>query len=98
MSIDPYTFKPTLQASPRKGKRFRLVLPNKVIDFGQKGGKTYIDHGDKRKRLNYLRRHYANEDWTVPNAGSAAAWILWGFETNIEDNLNRYLKEMNISK
>lgn len=87
----------SLTESPRKGKRYRLTLSDKVIDFGLKGGQTYIDHGDKRKRLNYLRRHYANEDWTKPNPGSASAFILWGFETNIEENLKRYLKEMNIS-
>ena len=83
-----------LSPSPRKGKRFRLVLPNKVIDFGLKGGQTYIDHGDKVKRTNYLKRHSVREDWTTPNAGSASAYILWGVETDIQKNLKIFLKEM----
>jgi hypothetical protein len=84
-----------LTTSPRKDKRFRLVLPDKTIDFGQRGGETYIDHGDKQKRENYLKRHYVREDWTKSNAGSASAWILWGFTRDIQKNLELYLKEMN---
>jgi len=86
-----------LTTSPRKDKRFRLVLPDKTIDFGQEGGQTYIDHGDKVKRANYLRRHAVREDWTKSNAGSASAWILWGPSKDIQKNLKLYLKQMKIS-
>jgi hypothetical protein len=89
--------KPTLQASPRKGKRFRLVLPNKTIDFGQEGGETYIDHGDKEKRKNYLKRHAVRENWMELNPGSASAWVLWGPSTDIKKNLKLYLSQMKIS-
>ena len=95
MSID--NFPPILQESPRKGKRFRLVLPNKTIDFGQEGGQTYIDHGDKVKRTNYLRRHAVRENWMELNPGSASAWVLWGPSKDIETNLKLYLKQMKIS-
>jgi hypothetical protein len=87
-------FKPILQESPRKGKRFRLVLPNKTIDFGQEGGQTYIDHGDKVKRANYLKRHAVRENWTELNPGSASAWVLWGPSTDIQKNLKLYLSQM----
>jgi len=80
-----------LQPSPVKNKRFRLILKDKVIDFGQKGGQTYIDHGDKVKRANYLKRHHKNEDWKTINPGSASAWILWGLYPDLDKNLQVYL-------
>ena len=82
--------------SPKKNKRYRIVLknPDKIIDFGLDGGSTYIDHRDKKKRSAYLKRHQKNEDWTTPNAGSASAWILWGFDTDIKKNLETYMQEM----
>ena len=80
-----------LEPSPLKNKRFRLTLNGKTIDFGSKHGQTYIDHGDKKKRGAYLKRHHVNEDWSEFNPGSASAWILWGPSTNIETNLKMYL-------
>lgn len=82
--------------SPKKNKRYRIVLknPDKIIDFGLDTGSTYIDHGDKKKRSAYLKRHQKNEDWTKPNPGSAAAFVLWGFDTDIKKNLETYLQEM----
>ena len=57
-----------LVKSPRKNKRFRVYLQNdKYFDFGLDGGdggdggNTYIDHGNKKKRDNYRKRHYAQE-------------------------------------
>lgn len=84
-----------LSPSTRKNKRYMLVLPDKTIHFGLKGGETYIDHGDKVKRTNYLKRHAKNEDWTKPNPASSSAYILWGFTTDIQKNLDIFLKEMN---
>jgi hypothetical protein len=80
-----------LEPSPLKDKRFRLTLKGRTVDFGSKNGKTYIDHKDKIKRANYLKRHHANEVWSEFNPGSASAWILWGPSTNIETNLKMYL-------
>ena len=52
-----------LVKSPRKNKRFRVYLQNdKYFDFGLDGGNTYIDHGNKKKRDNYRKRHYAQEN------------------------------------
>jgi CTP:phosphocholine cytidylyltransferase-like protein len=64
----------------------------KKIHFGSKGSSTYLDHRDKTKRDNYLKRHKVNEDWTKINAGSLSAYILWGDSIDLNKNLNDYLK------
>ena len=77
-------------------KRYKVVINNKTYHFGQKGGSTYIDHGDKKKRDAYIKRHKVNEDWTKVNAGSLSRWILWGNSTNIKNNIRDYIKRFNL--
>jgi hypothetical protein len=46
--------------SKRKGKRFIVDIGDPTtqrIHFGSKNGKTYIDHGDKKKRIAWKARH-----------------------------------------
>jgi hypothetical protein len=84
--------------STRKDKRYQAVFNNgKIIHFGLRGGQTYIDHGDKIKRENYINRHKKNEDWTKVNAGSLSRFLLWGDYTTLEQNHNAYMKKFNIS-
>lgn len=55
---------------------------HKVVHFGAKGGSTYIDHKDDKKKENYLNRHKVNEDWTKPTtAGALSRFILWNKQT-----------------
>ena len=84
--------------SLRKGKRFVATFedPKKTIHFGSKGGSTYIDHHDKSKRENYLKRHEVNENWNEVNTGSLSAFLLWGKSTNLESNLIRYVKRFDL--
>jgi hypothetical protein len=58
--------------SARKGRRFVATFedPKKTIHFGSEKGSTYIDHHDKIKRGNYLKRHKVNENWNKVDAGS----------------------------
>ena len=58
---------------------------------------TYLDHHDKHKRSNYLKRHIVNEDWDHVNAGSLSAYLLWGPTTDLNINLINYLDHFNIS-
>jgi len=90
----------SLKPSTRPEKRFMITLsePKKTIHFGAKDGSTYLDHKDKIKRKNYLARHKVREDWDNINAGSLSAFLLWGDSTDINNNLNAYLKKFNISK
>jgi hypothetical protein len=85
-----------IEKSNRKGKRYKVVFANgKVVHFGQEGGSTYIDHGDKVKRAAYLARHKKNEDWNDPySAGSLSRYLLWGDSTSLDVNhaafMNRF--------
>jgi len=79
--------------SPRQNKKYRIIVknPDRVTDFGLKGSQTYVDHGDKTKRTNYLSRHRKREDWTQLNPGSASRFILWGESRDIKKNLEDYI-------
>ena len=43
--------------SKAKGKRFYVIYDGKKINFGQRDGKTYIDHRDEKKRKAWRARH-----------------------------------------
>ena len=85
-----------IKPSTRKGKRFMAEINGKVIHFGAKNGSTYLEHKDKIKRENYLKRHKVNEDWTKINPASLSRFILWGDSTNINDNIEDYKKRFKI--
>ena len=83
-----------LVKSPRKNKRFRVYLENDIyFDFGLDGGNTYIDHGNKKKRDNYRKRHYAQErkliDNFIPSPALYSYYILWGDSTDINKNIEK---------
>jgi len=88
----------SLTFSPRENKRFMITFsnPKKTIHFGLLGGATYIDHKNKIKRENYLKRHAVREDWNHINAGSLSAFVLWGPTTSITENLVKYLEHFGI--
>ena len=83
--------------SEREGKRYKAVFPTKTVHFGAKTGSTYIDHGDKVKRSNYIKRHKANEDWTDPySAGALSRWLLWGPHTSLKENIKAYKRRFKL--
>ena len=82
---------------PNKKLVIKFSEPNLTIHFGSKYSSTYLDHHDKVKRSNYLKRHKVNEDWNQVNAGSLSAYILWGPSTDLYENLFNYLDKFNIS-
>ena len=82
---------------PNKKLVIKFSDPNLTIHFGSKYSSTYLDHHDKVKRSNYLKRHKVNEDWNQVNAGSLSAYILWGPSTDLYENLFNYLNKFNIS-
>ena len=88
----------SLNFSTKPNKKYVIEFsePRKTIHFGSKTGITYLDHKDKIKRENYLKRHKANENWDDVNAGSLSAFILWGPSTDLNTNLSKYLKRFTI--
>ena len=87
-----------LVESSRKGKRFMATFedPKRTIHFGSKTGSTYIDHHDKVKRENYIKRHEVNENWSEVNAGSLSRYLLWGKSKDIDSNLIRFVKRFDL--
>ena len=82
---------------PNKKLVIKFSEPDLTIHFGSKYSSTYLDHHDKVKRSNYLKRHKVNEDWNQVNAGSLSKWLLWGPTTDLNINLITYLDHFNIS-
>ena len=81
---------------PNKKLVIKFSEPDLTIHFGSKNSSTFLDHHDKVKRSNYLKRHKVNEDWNQVNAGSLSAYILWGDSTDMYANLINYLDKFNI--
>ena len=50
----------SLEPSTNPNKKYLIMLndPKKTIHFGSKNSKKNLDHKDKKKRYNYLQRHY----------------------------------------
>jgi len=68
-----------------------------TVHFGQAGGQTYIDHGDKSKRDAYLKRHQARENWDDPyTAGALSRWLLWGDSKDLETNHIAFMKRFKV--
>ena len=82
---------------PNKKLVIQFSEPELTIHFGSKNSSTFLDHQDKTKRSNYLKRHMVNEDWEHVNAGSLSAYLLWGPTTDIKTNLMTYLDKFNIN-
>ena len=84
--------------SDKRGKRLvALFEDGDYTYFGLDTGITYIDHGDKTMRKNYLARHKVNEDWNDPKkASTLSRWILWGASTDIHKNIASYKKRFNL--
>jgi hypothetical protein len=84
--------------SNRKGKRFVATFKDGTrVHFGQAGGSTYIDHGDKAKRDAYLARHGVNEDWTDPKkASTLSRYITWGDYTSIDGNIASFKRKFGV--
>ena len=81
---------------PNKKLVIKFSEPELTIHFGSKNSSTFLDHQDKTKRSNYLKRHKVNEDWNQVNAGSLSAYILWGDSSDMYTNLINYLDKFNI--
>ncbi len=70
--------------SNMKGKRFYVRYMGKKIHFGAKGGQTFLDHRDEKKRKAWLARHSKIRDKqgrkVINLKTSASYWsknILW---------------------
>jgi hypothetical protein len=80
-----------------ENKRFIALFSNgKTTKFGQTNSKTgtYIDHQDKLKKTNYIKRHLKDlktNDYTRP--GYLSIFLLWQKET-LKDSIKDYNKRI----
>jgi hypothetical protein len=85
-----------IKPSTRAGKRFMVTFANgKTVHFGAAGGRTYIDHGDEKKKNAYIARHGASkrEDWSNPySAGAISRWLLWGKYKTLGENHTDFMR------
>lgn len=98
-----------IEKSDKKGKRLSAIFQDKegkkkVVNFGAKGGSTFIDHKDADKRRAYVSRHSKNP-LEAPILGKAkyaaapanlAMDILWGKSTSLKENIKQYKKKYNL--
>ena len=92
------------EAEPKTKKRytaiFRLHKGGKVIKithFGQVGGKTYLDEGNKKKRSAFRARHKGDlktKDYKRP--GYLSYYLLWGEHTSLKKNIDDYKNKFNL--
>jgi hypothetical protein len=91
--------KVTVTESERKDKRLKATFTSSdgketSTHFGYKGGSTYIDHGDEKKRAAYLARHRVNENWDDPKtAGALSRWLLWGDHKTLQANVRAFKRK-----
>ena len=91
---------PSIKPTKKYTAFFEIDGKRKQVHFGAKGYKDYIQYSkeDKaiaeKKKLNYLKRHFKNEDWTIPTSpGALSRWVLWNkpsLEASIRDYKHRF--------
>ena len=93
-----------LLKSSRENKRFEGkffdIDKNKIksVNFGLKGGNTYIEHKNTKTKDAWIARHSVTGDWTKPDTASSLAFhILWNKPT-LSASYNDYLKKFNLKK
>jgi hypothetical protein len=94
-----------VEAQPKTKKRFTAIFRIhkggkiiKITHFGQIGGTTYIDEGNKEKRKNYIARHKKDlETKDFKRAGYLSMFLLWGEHTTLKKNLISYKKKFNLT-
>jgi len=88
-----------LKQSSRKGKRFVMIMPslNHRHDFGSDVGKTFIDHGDLKKKSAWIARHKQNKNWNNKHSGIYfSRHLLWADSKNLNENIKSLEKKLNV--
>jgi hypothetical protein len=69
----------------------------KNVRFGTKSNYVLNPSKTQQDRINYLKRHRVNENWSDPlTPGALSRYILWGNSRNIEINIRDFKKLFNL--
>ena len=90
-----------VEGSSLKNKRLVAIFSNgkkeKKVNFGLKGGSTYLDNKDKKIRSAYRARHKVDLKTKDPmRAGYLSYYLLWGDSTSLAVNIKDYKKKFNL--
>lgn len=92
-----------VEKSDAKGKRFVAIFSDsksgkeKKVNFGFKGGSTYLDNRNKNTRAAYRARHKVDLKTNDPmRAGYLSFYLLWGDSTSLAVNIRDYKKRFNL--
>ena len=88
-----------LKKSNRKGKRFVIEMPTlkHKHHFGSDVGKTYIDHGDLKKKSAWEARHKMDKGYNDSHSGIYfSRYLLWGDSKDLKQNIKSLEKKLNV--
>ena len=86
-----------LEPSKRQSKKWKITTPmGRLVFFGQKGYFDFTQHKNEARKMNYINRHAANEDWTdLTKAGTWSRFLLWE-KTTLKEAIKNMEKKFNI--
>ena len=67
-----------------------------TIHFGQAGASDMTQHKNEQRKMNYIKRHIINEDWSdLTKSGTFSRFILWNKST-LKASIRDMEKQFNI--
>jgi hypothetical protein len=98
----------SIEKSTNKNKKWKAtflnMLSNKLYSehFGHSEFLDFTQHGDIKRRENYIKRHKglieANNITNVTSPAYLSLYILWGNSTDINKNISEYLNKFKIEQ
>jgi hypothetical protein len=86
-----------LKKSNRKGKRFVIIMEDMKHHFGSDVGKTYIDHGNLKKKEAWIARHKNDKGYNNQHSGIFYSKnLLWGDSKSLKENIKLLEKKLNV--
>ena len=90
-----------LSKSKVKGKRLKVEMigfgdmKSHIHNFGSDVGKTYVDHGDDKKKSAWIARHSVNKNWdSMHSSIYFSKNLLWNSDS-LKQNIKILSKKLN---
>ena len=90
-----------LSKSKVKGKRLKVEMigfgdmKSHIHNFGSDVGKTYVDHGNDKKKSAWIARHSVNKNWdSLHSSIYFSKNLLWNSD-NLKQNIKILAKKLN---
>ena len=95
------------EKAKNKNKRFTAYFnkdgKTEKVEFGAKNGNTFLDHKDKTKKENYIKRHssnplekpFLNKKKFANKPSNLAKGLLWNKES-LKESIKDYKRKYNV--